>query len=146
MIGYPNVGKSSIINVLLNRKNVAVAGTPGKTKKLQTINLNQNITLCDCPGIIFPTFISNKSDLVLSNVLPIDNIINPMKPFKLLSRRIPVVLLNHVLRLKITPKNIVNEILDEFCFSRGYVLKTGMSNRTEAAKYILKKYIKGELI
>jgi len=32
MIGYPNVGKSSLINVLCGRKRVGVAAMPGKTK------------------------------------------------------------------------------------------------------------------
>lgn len=146
MIGYPNVGKSSIINVLLNRKNVGVTSTPGKTKNFQTIKLNEKITLCDCPGLIFPTFISNKSDLVLNNVLAIDNLIDLMKPCKLLTRRIPIIIINHVLRLRLKPKLQTQKILDEFCFSRGYMLRTGMTNRTEAAKCILKKYVKGELI
>jgi len=32
MVGYPNVGKSSVINALCNRKLVGVAARPGKTK------------------------------------------------------------------------------------------------------------------
>jgi large subunit GTPase 1 len=32
MVGYPNVGKSSVINVLCGRKRVGVASMPGKTK------------------------------------------------------------------------------------------------------------------
>lgn len=32
MIGYPNVGKSSVINVLCGTKRVGVASLPGKTK------------------------------------------------------------------------------------------------------------------
>jgi large subunit GTPase 1 len=32
MVGYPNVGKSSVINVLCSRKRVGVASMPGKTK------------------------------------------------------------------------------------------------------------------
>lgn len=43
MVGYPNVGKSSIINVLVGTKKVAVAATPGKTKHFQTLNINDNI-------------------------------------------------------------------------------------------------------
>ncbi len=35
MVGYPNVGKSSTINALLQRKRVAVSETPGKTKHYQ---------------------------------------------------------------------------------------------------------------
>jgi ribosome biogenesis GTPase A len=34
-VGYPNVGKSSTINVLLRRKKCAVSSTPGKTKHMQ---------------------------------------------------------------------------------------------------------------
>ena len=34
-VGYPNVGKSSTINVLCGEKRVAVAATPGKTKHFQ---------------------------------------------------------------------------------------------------------------
>jgi len=34
-VGYPNVGKSSTINVLCGQKRVAVAATPGKTKHFQ---------------------------------------------------------------------------------------------------------------
>lgn len=32
MVGYPNVGKSSVINVLCGKKRVGVAALPGKTK------------------------------------------------------------------------------------------------------------------
>ena len=32
MVGYPNVGKSSVINVLMGVKKVGVAALPGKTK------------------------------------------------------------------------------------------------------------------
>jgi large subunit GTPase 1 len=38
MVGYPNVGKSSTINVLYHRKKVAVSSTPGKTKHFQVRN------------------------------------------------------------------------------------------------------------
>lgn len=35
LVGYPNVGKSSTINVICGAKKVAVAATPGKTKHFQ---------------------------------------------------------------------------------------------------------------
>ena len=40
---------------------VAVGATPGKTKHFQTMNLPppdrwRGITLCDCPGLVFPKF------------------------------------------------------------------------------------------
>jgi large subunit GTPase 1 len=64
MIGYPNVGKSSVINVLCGEKKVGVAARPGKTKHFQTIFLGKDICLCDCPGLVFPSFASSKAEMV----------------------------------------------------------------------------------
>ena len=54
MVGYPNVGKSSVINVLCEEKKVGIGETPGKTKHFQTIFLKEDLKLCDCPGLVFP--------------------------------------------------------------------------------------------
>lgn len=39
LTGYPNVGKSSVINAVLGKKKVGVASMPGKTKHFQTLKL-----------------------------------------------------------------------------------------------------------
>ncbi len=50
-VGRSNVGKSSIINALLNRKNLArVAATPGKTKEINFYNIDDVLYLVDLPG------------------------------------------------------------------------------------------------
>jgi ribosome biogenesis GTP-binding protein YsxC/EngB len=49
--GRSNVGKSSIINTLLNRKGLArVAATPGKTRALNFYNIDDSLHLVDLPG------------------------------------------------------------------------------------------------
>ena len=58
LVGYPNVGKSSTINALLGSKKVSVSATPGKTKHFQTLPFSNKVTLCDCPGLVFPQFLS----------------------------------------------------------------------------------------
>ena len=49
--GRSNAGKSSLINSLTNRKNVAYAGkTPGKTKLLNFFEVDRKIVFTDAPG------------------------------------------------------------------------------------------------
>lgn len=50
-VGRSNVGKSSIINALLNRKNLArVGATPGKTREINFFNVDNLMYLVDLPG------------------------------------------------------------------------------------------------
>jgi len=55
VIGFPNVGKSSLINRLLGRKATASANRPGVTKQLQWVRLSDQIELLDSPGVIPPS-------------------------------------------------------------------------------------------
>ncbi len=49
--GRSNVGKSSLINVLVNRKNlVRTSSTPGRTQLINFFNINNQFTLVDLPG------------------------------------------------------------------------------------------------
>ncbi|GAC1432580.1 MAG: ribosome biogenesis GTP-binding protein YihA/YsxC [Thermoanaerobaculia bacterium] len=51
MVGRSNVGKSSLINAVVNRKKVArVSGTPGKTQAVQFYLVNERFYLVDLPG------------------------------------------------------------------------------------------------
>jgi GTP-binding protein len=53
-VGRSNVGKSSIINTLVNRKSLArVGGTPGKTRQINFYNVNNSLYLVDLPGYGF---------------------------------------------------------------------------------------------
>lgn len=49
--GKSNVGKSSLINVLMNRKSYArISATPGKTQTINFYNINEELYLVDLPG------------------------------------------------------------------------------------------------
>ena len=51
MIGRSNVGKSSFVNTLVNRKNIArTSARPGKTQTLNFYNVNDTFYLVDVPG------------------------------------------------------------------------------------------------
>jgi len=96
MVGYPNVGKSSTINSLMTVKKVSVSATPGKTKRFQTLFLDKDILLCDCPGLVMPSFVLTKADMLLNGILPIDQMRDHVPAVNLLCERIP----RHVLEDK----------------------------------------------
>jgi len=54
VIGAPNVGKSTLINKLVGKKAVQTGNTPGVTKNLSWIRINNDIELLDSPGILWP--------------------------------------------------------------------------------------------
>lgn len=97
MVGYPNVGKSSIINALLGHKVVSVSRQPGKTRHFQTLPLpTVGLTLCDCPGLVFPQIVSSKAFLVVNGVSPIDQIRGDyLSPLQVICDMIPERLIRH---------------------------------------------------
>lgn len=82
MVGYPNVGKSSLINVLCGKKMVGVDCKPGKTKNFQTIYLKKEILLCDCPGLVFPSIVSSKSEMICNGVISLNSLVDYVDPIK----------------------------------------------------------------
>jgi len=89
MVGYPNVGKSSLINAVVGEKKVSMSRQPGKTKHFQTIEVpERNITLCDCPGLVFPSVVATKAQLVIRGVQPIDVVPDTMGPVELIVEKV----------------------------------------------------------
>lgn len=52
VIGYPNTGKSSVINSLVGKPCCKAAPVPGETKVWQYITLMRRIFLIDSPGVV----------------------------------------------------------------------------------------------
>ncbi|KAK8936282.1 hypothetical protein KSP39_PZI013962 [Platanthera zijinensis] len=52
IVGYPNVGKSSLINRLLNRRIVEKQTLPGVTRELKWVRFGKDLELLDSPGIL----------------------------------------------------------------------------------------------
>jgi len=76
-IGYPNVGKSSVINSLKSKKVCKAAPVPGETKVWQYISLTKRIYLIDCPGVVYNTENETDVDVVLKGVVRAERLEDP---------------------------------------------------------------------
>ncbi len=65
-LGFPNVGKSALINRLVNKKVVASSRRAGVTKSLRWVRVGQRIDLLDAPGVLPPRLENQKAALKLA--------------------------------------------------------------------------------
>jgi len=156
MVGYPNVGKSSTVNTLMGAKRVAVSATPGRTKHFQTLHVDSELCLCDCPGLVFPSYVANRSEMVLCGILPIDQMRDHVGPVNLMASRISRQLLNayYGIRIEEPPSHCANperpptsaEFLDAHALSRGFMTSHGQPDNSRSARIVLKDYVNGKLV
>ncbi|ORD94202.1 NOG2 [Enterospora canceri] len=73
-VGYPNTGKSSVINTLVKKDACRVAPVPGQTRVWQYIALMKEVYLIDSPGVI-PIMTERES--ILFGAVRVENILEP---------------------------------------------------------------------
>lgn len=76
LIGYPNAGKSSVINALMKKECCKAAPIPGQTKVWQYITLTKRIYLIDCPGIVHDQW-QSEEDKVLKSIVRAEKLPDP---------------------------------------------------------------------
>ena len=80
VIGLPNVGKSSLINSLKRSHVVNVGSTPGLTRSMQEVQLDKNVKLLDCPGVVMLRSGANDASITLRNCKRIEKLDDPIGP------------------------------------------------------------------
>eukprot|EP01095_Lingulamoeba_sp_RSL-Kostka_P014752 TRINITY_DN6564_c0_g1_i1.p1 TRINITY_DN6564_c0_g1~~TRINITY_DN6564_c0_g1_i1.p1 ORF type:complete len:631 (+),score=286.82 TRINITY_DN6564_c0_g1_i1:65-1957(+) len=142
IIGFPNVGKSSLINSLKRSRAAGVGATPGHTKIMQEIILDKNIKLLDCPGIVFASG-GDEGKNLLRNCVKIENIEDPVKPVEEILNRCAH---DQILSLyKIPQFSSTMEFLSHVARKRGKISKGGIPNYEEAAILILRDWNFGKI-
>lgn len=142
-IGYPNTGKSSVINTLRMKKVCDVAPIPGETKVWKYITLTKHIYLVDCPGVVTPSQTDSTTDIILRCVARVENIIDPEDYIQPLIDKIG----RNAFYLTYDVEDWENaeELLDRIANKMGKLLKGGEPNLSAAAKIILNDWSRGNI-
>ena len=147
IIGIPNVGKSSLINLLAKRKAAGVQNKPGYTRGEQWIKVNKDFLLLDTPGILPMSYENQEKAANLALVGSIREDILPNNELvaillKFLKEHYPNALKERFDIEEITePKPILEEIANK----RGLLAGSGRLDILKAESLLLKEFKDGLL-
>lgn len=142
-IGYPNTGKSSIINTLRKKKVCQVAPIPGETKVWQYITLMKKIFLIDCPGIVPPSAKDSEEDILLRGVVRVENVSNAEQYIPSVLARCQV---KHLERTyEISGWKNATDFLQMLARKQGRLLKGGEPDESGVAKQVLTDFNRGKI-
>lgn len=144
IVGYPNVGKSSIINTLRGKKVVNAAPIPGETKVWQYVTLFRRVYLIDCPGIVHESSAPDDAELVLRGVVRMESLRDEAADYiPLLLDRVKK---QHLKKIYgISDWTDANDFLEKTARKTGKLLKGGEPDLNTSAKMILYDYLRGKI-
>ncbi|EME29378.1 GTP-binding protein of Nug1 family isoform 1 [Galdieria sulphuraria] len=144
VVGYPNVGKSSLINCLHRSQVVETGPNPGVTKHNQEIVIDQHIRFMDCPGIVF---MSHEEDhhlsLVIRNFVSTQNVEDPFPFIDAIIDKVGVEKLTTQYNIPIFSTR--DEFLALIAKKRGKLQKGGALDLQAAAHSILIDWSRGKI-
>ena len=141
-VGYPNVGKSSVINSLKKQKCCKAAPIPGETKVWQYIALTKRIYLIDCPGVVYEEG-QSEMDRVLKNVVRAEKIEEPMVFIQGILERANLESLKKI--YKINNWEDAEDFVKQCANKYGKLVKGGDPDYKATAKIILLDWQKGKI-
>ncbi|KAK0521364.1 GTPase required for pre-60S ribosomal subunit nuclear export and maturation [Tilletia horrida] len=150
-VGYPNTGKSSIINTLKKKKVCNVAPIPGETKVWQYITLMRRIYLVDCPGIVPVSAHDSETGTVLKGVVRVENLESPSEHIPALLRRVKPEYLRRTYVLPSEKEDGGRSTRESEVFlthiarRTGKLLRGGEPDLETCAKMVLNDWIRGKI-
>ena len=141
-IGYPNVGKSSVINALRTKKVCVTAPIPGETKVWQYVNLTKRIFLIDCPGVVYHDTEDTDTDAVLKGVVRISQLEDAWEHIPDVVARVKPDYLKRA--YKVQSWESPEDFLQQVARLTGRLLKGGEPDLNTAAKMVLYDWQRGQ--
>jgi len=147
IIGYPNTGKSSLINVLIGKKSAKTGSEAGFTKGMQKLKLTSDIQLLDSPGVIpNKEYSSIKTKAITKHVKvggrSFSQVKNPELVISEFMKEYPNLLEKHY---KIPAKGNSEILLEKLGRKKNFLKKGGEINEDKTARFILKEWQEGKI-
>ena len=146
LIGYPNTGKSSVINALRSKKVCNVAPLAGETKVWQYITLFRKIYLIDCPGVVHGSGNETDEEKVLKGVVRVEMVEQPSDYIPAVMSRVKKEYMARTYRL---PKpwdwTTTSDFLERVARQSGKLLKGGEPDLNTVGKMILNDWQRGKI-
>ncbi|XP_021767487.1 guanine nucleotide-binding protein-like NSN1 [Chenopodium quinoa] len=143
IVGLPNVGKSSLINSLKRSHVANVGATPGLTRSLQEVQLDKNVKLMDCPGVVMLKSGQSDATVALRNCKRIEKLEDPIAPVKEILNLCPAQVL--VTLYKVPSFDTVDDFLFKVATVRGRLKKGGIVDIDAAARIVLYDWNEGKI-
>ena len=143
IMGYPNVGKSSLINSLKRSRAVGVSSQPGFTKVTQEVQLDKKVKLIDCPGVIFSSDSDDASGLLLRNCISVDALEDPLPSAEaIIGRCRPDQLMS---QYSVPRFNSAGEFLYMLAQQQGKLKRGGVPDKERAARNLVQDWNTGKI-
>ena len=142
-IGYPNVGKSSIINTLKKKAVCKTAPIPGETKVWQYITLMRRIYLIDCPGIVPPSARDSESQKVLKGVVRVEHLSSPSEHIAFLLERVRPEYITRTYGIEGWTSD--EDFLSKLAAKMGKLHRGGEGDHRTVATMVLNDWIRGKI-
>lgn len=147
VVGYPNTGKSSVINMLVGRSVARTASEAGFTKGIQKIKLARNLYILDTPGVIPQEKYSMQDDKKIAEHAKLsarnyDKIKEPDFVVHELMKQYPGVLEKFY---NIDAKGDSELLIEKLARNKKFILKGNIVDIDRTARFVLREWQEGKI-
>ncbi|MFT4311104.1 MAG: GTPase [Candidatus Woesearchaeota archaeon] len=140
IVGYPNVGKSSLINALNGRSSAGVSSVSGYTKGVQKVKIDNKLMFLDTPGVIPYEEKNPEKHSITGSIDPSKTKDPDLAVYKLIEE-FPGMLESHYE----IEEDENEDIIEQIALKKGVLLSKGKPDTDRMSRKILKDFLEGKI-